>query len=52
MASEAFRDQICIAKCRFMTMEFRHMQLFSMETYDQAVMDFLAAMDVGRFPPK
>ena len=33
----------------------RHVQiseLFSMEKCDQAVMDFLAATDVGKFPPK
>jgi len=33
----------------------RHVQiseLFSMEKFDQAVMDFLAATDVGMFPPK
>jgi hypothetical protein len=27
-------------------------ELFSMEKCDQAVMDFLAATDVGKFPPK
>jgi len=27
-------------------------QLFSMEERDQAVMDFLAATAVGKFPPK
>jgi hypothetical protein len=26
-------------------------ELFSMEKCDQAVMDFLAATDVGKFPP-
>jgi len=26
-------------------------ELFSMEICDKAVMDFLAAMDVGKFPP-
>jgi hypothetical protein len=26
-------------------------ELFSMEICDMAVMDFLAAMDVGKFPP-
>jgi hypothetical protein len=34
---------------------FRHVQvseLFSMEKCDQAVMDFLVATDVGKFPPK
>jgi len=33
----------------------RHMQvseLLSMEKCDKAVMDFLAATDVGKFPPK
>jgi hypothetical protein len=33
----------------------RHVQisgLFSMEKCDQAVMDFLAATDMGKFPPK
>ena len=33
----------------------RHVQiseLFSMEECDQAVMDFLAATEVGKFPPK
>jgi hypothetical protein len=33
----------------------RHVQisdLFSIEECDQAVMDFLAATDVGKFPPK
>jgi hypothetical protein len=33
----------------------RHVQiseLFSMEKCDQAVMDFLAATDIGKFPPK
>jgi len=33
----------------------RHVQiseLFSMERCDQAVMDFLAATDIGKFPPK
>ena len=33
----------------------RHVQmfeLFSMEICDQAVMDFLAATDVGMFPPR
>jgi hypothetical protein len=27
-------------------------ELFSMEKCDKAVMDFLAATDVGKFPPK
>ena len=27
-------------------------ELFSMEICDQAVMDFLAATDVGKFPPR
>jgi hypothetical protein len=27
-------------------------ELFSMEIYDQAMMDFLAATDVGKFPPR
>jgi hypothetical protein len=27
-------------------------QLFSIEECDQAVMDFMAATDVGNFPPK
>jgi len=27
-------------------------ELLSIEKYDQAVMDFLAATDVGKFPPK
>jgi hypothetical protein len=27
-------------------------ELFSMEKCNQAVMDFLAATDVGKFPPK
>jgi hypothetical protein len=34
---------------------YRHVQVsevFSMEECDQAVMDFLAATDVGKFPPK
>jgi hypothetical protein len=34
---------------------YRYMQisrLFSMEKCDQAVMDFLAATDVEKFPPK
>jgi hypothetical protein len=34
---------------------FRHVQiseLFSIEECDQVVMDFLAAPDVGKFPPK
>jgi hypothetical protein len=26
-------------------------KLYSMETCDQAVMDFLAATDIGEFPP-
>jgi len=33
----------------------RHVQipeLFSIEVCDQAVMDFLAATEVGKFPPK
>jgi hypothetical protein len=33
----------------------RHVQiseLFSMDECDQAVMDFLAATEVGKFPPK
>jgi len=34
---------------------YRHVQvseLFSMEECDQAVVDFLAATEVGKFPPK
>jgi len=34
---------------------FRHVQtseLFSVEECDQAVMDFLAATEVGKFPPR
>jgi hypothetical protein len=27
-------------------------ELFSMKKCDQAVMDFLAATDMGKFPPK
>jgi len=27
-------------------------ELFSMEEWDQAVVDFLAATEVGKFPPK
>jgi hypothetical protein len=27
-------------------------ELLSIETCDQAVMDFLAATDIGKFPPK
>jgi hypothetical protein len=27
-------------------------ELFTLEEYDQAVMDFLAATEVGKFPPK
>jgi hypothetical protein len=27
-------------------------ELFSMEICDEAVMDFLAATDVGKFPPR
>jgi len=27
-------------------------ELFSVEQYDKAVMDFLAAADVGKFPPR
>jgi hypothetical protein len=27
-------------------------ELLSMEKYDKAVMDFLIATDIGKFPPK
>jgi len=37
-----------VSRCRNIQIS----ELFSMETCDQAVMDFLAATDVGKFPPK
>ena len=37
-----------VSRCRNIQIS----ELFSMETCDQAVMDFLAATDIGKFPPK